>query len=401
LLAGLPAVMLLSSPNRVLLSIVISVGYIVALLVIDRPATRARPVMVYALVVAVFLTLQLLAAETINATSHDQQRYGFEKTAYFLTAVLPLALVVAYLVRGVSDIKAIAWGFAAVGLALAVATLLLRDPGLLGYGRYPWLGNLSAIGALVFVQSWLVRRPWLMALLTMLCVIGALLANSRQSYVALIMGLIGTALFWLAVDLRQRRRQNRSLPRRQWLFPLILGLAVPALTYGWTALPGQATLPRLGLPDPRYCQCVVARLQNFSAQPGGRLDLLRGGVSLFRSHPLVGAGLGSFTNLHLGYQYPHNVALELASETGLIGLLLLLGPIVAAMVRLVLRGVSRASGPIATLLAITLVWTAAASFSGDLASERGFWIFGLLTVRLAWPGAARGGAPAQETEPIR
>ena len=81
------------------------------------------------------------------------------------------------------------------------------------------------------------------------------------------------------------------------------------------------------------------------------------------------------------YQYPHNVPLEVASETGLIGFLIVFGPLVAGWLMLLWSGIKRASPATAGVMMIVTVFFTTANLSGDIPSDRGLWIFGILAFK--------------------
>jgi O-antigen ligase len=117
--------------------------------------------------------------------------------------------------------------------------------------------------------------------------------------------------------------------------------------------------------------------------------MLYRGFELFGQDPLFGTGLGSFAgavpmSLSPGnfYQYPHNVPLEVASETGLIGFFIIFAPLVAGWLWLLWAGIKRASPAVAGVMMIVTVFFTTANFSGDIPSDRGLWIFGILAFKL-------------------
>ena len=117
--------------------------------------------------------------------------------------------------------------------------------------------------------------------------------------------------------------------------------------------------------------------------------MLYRGLQLLAQDPILGTGLGSFAgsvaqSLHPGafYQYPHNVPLEVASETGLIGFLIVFAPLVGGWLVLLWTGVKRASPAIAGVMMIVTVFFTTANFSGDIPSDRGLWVFGILALKL-------------------
>lgn len=64
-----------------------------------------------------------------------------------------------------------------------------------------------------------------------------------------------------------------------------------------------------------------------SLNDGGRSQMIYDSIKMFLNSPLIGNGVGSFSELHnsVGYfnrVYPHNIILELLAENGIIGLFL-------------------------------------------------------------------------------
>ena len=116
--------------------------------------------------------------------------------------------------------------------------------------------------------------------------------------------------------------------------------------------------------------------------------MLYRGLDLLGQDPILGTGLGSFAgavpmSLSPGnfYQYPHNVPLEVASETGLIGFLIVFGPLVGGWLLLLWSGIKRGSPATAGVMMIVTVFFTTANLSGDIPSDRGLWIFGILAFK--------------------
>lgn len=111
----------------------------------------------------------------------------------------------------------------------------------------------------------------------------------------------------------------------------------------------------------------------------GRLLVMEVAWHLFTSSPIVGRGTGSVSAFGAGQEqvYPHNILLELAAETGLLGLGLFLGVVEMVLWRL-LASLSKESGqePLLLTLLTMLVFTLLnAMVSGDLNDGRTMWLF--------------------------
>ena len=129
----------------------------------------------------------------------------------------------------------------------------------------------------------------------------------------------------------------------------------------------------------------MARRQDWGAD----LLIFRG-LHLVEESPIIGTGLGSFAGVipdYLNptqlYDYPHNVPLEIAAETGLVGFALLLVPLLVGWALLLWRGISLASPAIAAVMMLGTIFFVVANLSGDIPSERGMWIFGIVALKLA------------------
>ncbi len=389
LIGTLPVVILAVSPQRVLLSIAVAAIYAVAALVLVRPERMDRLVLIYVGVAAAFVALSLLRAERDGSLDTAQKEYALAKAEYFDLAVLPISAAVALLVARIGDLRPAAVGYAVVGVVLSMLTVGLCNPGLFGEQRYAWQGNLAALGGLVLIQFWVLKRFWLVALLTAVSLAGVAFANSKQSVVAVAIGLLVTAAYWLLADRRGGAGKGRwQLPRTSKL-PVVLVVAALFGLAAWVYLEYARTHHLLAgswLPHNPAAQCgrVAERFVVLGESAGARDNLVATGWQLFTQSPVVGSGLGSFLGLVRGYKYPHNVPLEVAGEMGIIGVAVLLLPLIVGWVRLLGAGVRARSHAIAGLMAIVLVFAVVANLSGDLPSARALWIFGLVAFKFGF-----------------
>jgi O-antigen ligase len=100
---------------------------------------------------------------------------------------------------------------------------------------------------------------------------------------------------------------------------------------------------------------------------------------LFTTSPVIGRGTGSVSAFGAGQEqfYPHNILLELAAETGLLGVGFFLGIVGMVLWRLLSKlGADASQGPLwLTLLAMLLFALLSAMVSGDLSDGRNMWLF--------------------------
>ncbi|MEM5382074.1 Wzy polymerase domain-containing protein [Paraburkholderia phymatum] len=149
------------------------------------------------------------------------------------------------------------------------------------------------------------------------------------------MGVIVVAGFWMAFA-EQRRNASRRRGSREWLLPVVLAVLffVVNAVIRWANLHYD-----LGL-----AQSAAERMKDAS-QIAPRLALWKYGLTMFRTHPLLGVGWGEFPR----YQFDlakalggveiannsHDIFIDLLAKTGLIGLGIVLLGLGAWFVRVV------------------------------------------------------------------
>jgi O-antigen ligase len=191
-------------------------------------------------------------------------------------------------------------------------------------------------------------------------------------------------VYWFAADRIRAAAGKPTAFVRMWLLPGVVYGTVVVAVLAWALLVLQPWIPLpTAVRDPLTCNCIAGRFLDLPLHPGGRNELVEAGWALFAGHPLFGAGLGSYLGL-ADHAYPHNIPLEVAGEMGLVGVLVLLVPLLVGWVRLAVAGVRSASPAAASAVMILLVYVVVANLSGDLGSERGLWVFGLIVLKLGW-----------------
>ena len=394
MLAALPLAVLAGSPQRVGLSAAIAVAYVGAAIVTLRGRRVDRVLIAYLALVAAWMAVSWLRTRYLLDLQPEQLSYATAKTTYFVLIVLPMAAAVALMIDRAEAVWPTAIMQIAIGAGVAALTVLLTGERFLGAQRYSWQGDLIALGTVLAIQPWPVQRFKASAAIGVLGVFGIGLAGSRQALAAAIAAMLVSAVFWGASRYRgvTHRRLRFALSGRYVILPLalvVLAVGYIAITYAGD-LGFHVTWAGIARgPGSMSCNCVSDRLISLEASPGDRDQLLLRGGHLLASNPILGTGLGSFAgaipdSIQPGhfYQYPHNVLLELASETGIVGLVLVMGPLLVGWATLFWRGMETASAAIAGIVMFVAVFFTVANLSGDIPSERGLWIFGIVAFRL-------------------
>jgi len=390
MMAALPVAILASSPQRPALAVVISFAYVVVAVFSLRFSRSTRLLLAYIAAVAAWMTISWLRTKFLLHLDAEQVVYGTSKYEFFVFIVLPMAAAVALIIERAEDAWPAAASQLAIGAMIALITVALLGDKILGADRYSWQGDLIALGTLIAVQPWLVKNIWASAAIGVLGVAGIMFAGARQSLVAFGLALLLSAAYWAASKyVRETRSRPHAVRNALAERYVVLPVALLVLTVGAIA----ATYVR----SPNtYCNCITDRLISLEGNAGDRDTMLYRGFELLTQEPLLGTGLGSFAGVipNSGskgnfYQYPHNVPLEVASETGLIGFILIFLPLVGGWLALLWGGIQRGSPAIAGVMMIVAVFFTVANLSGDIPSDRGLWVFGILALKLGLDFAFR------------
>ncbi|MEH0825571.1 MULTISPECIES: O-antigen ligase family protein [unclassified Micromonospora] len=349
--------------------LVVAVVLAVPLLIseVTRPSSRSRGVVAW-----VLLAIGVLALP--GFLRPPETEYGQQKLFFLVTLTLLAALSTAVL-RGWSDWELFCKLVVLATAVLAVAALTAdsQDGRSAGFGSNPiWLGR--AIGVGMLAVAWLYFRRRLSAVLTavsaLLLVPGLLATGSRGPLLATAVGLFALAL----AGLRRRERQAK----KEWVgVTMIVGVVLAITMMPWLR---PIRLHAL-LTDPED--------ELFNSARGEMFDHT---LSLIRENPW-GVGYGNWSGAVglLGFDYPHNLWLELPAEAGwlIAGALVLSTALVAMRLWVVARSDARAS----LGLGLLLFSTVAVSTSGDINGNRLLFIalaLGLLILRRAKRGGAGG-----------
>lgn len=276
-------------------------------------------------------------------------------------------------------------------LVLATATILPRLPdatldlfwwlaygaaavfavGALGMGTLTEQGRLTAfgggpnvfvriVGLGLFAAIALVlrdRRHWPTLLLAPVFLMAAILSGSRGGLLA-----IGGCLMVLTLMLLRAR--SRAV--RQWGLAIVLIAPVAAYFTVW----------------PRVEEFVQDRFIQETLNEGytsGRGSILQSALEIYGDHPIIGAGLDGFwatSGWLSGYEYPHNLYVATAAESGTIGLILLIAATLAGFSR---AGLTR--DPYKSMFALTAGMIFIASqFSGSWYDSRFMWLLLLMGI---------------------
>ena len=132
--------------------------------------------------------------------------------------------------------------------------------------------------------------------------IALLASGSRGPVVSLLTGLL--VLTVLTISDRQRRTR---------LLRVVAG-AVIGVVVAASVVPGDAISRSTSFLFGSTSDLVVQRA----------LTALVAGGHIFFSHPFAGVGTGGFATYQPVYEYPHDIILEAAAETGIVGALLII-----------------------------------------------------------------------------
>ena len=165
------------------------------------------------------------------------------------------------------------------------------------------------------------------------------------------------------------------------------------LAIGGAVIVAAAFAVELGLLD-TFARYVTDRYVNRvfgQLYLSGRDTLLHDGFAMWMDHPVMGAGLGRFSEFS-AMSYPHNFFIELLAETGIVGFALVIVPLafIFGVIRRNWASVDKRG------IAIFALYAVAAQASGDIYDSRALF---LLPVVAACGAVIRQGTPVMEPPP--
>jgi O-antigen ligase len=390
-------------------------------------------------------------ARHYNLRSGRAQLIGLRRSYLWLLAILGL-LLFAYARSGVYSDSSAMWarlkilGFVALSAYFVVGSLLAasrgeRDAlwiargfvvgawlsaalGLLEYGAYFYFDypiawtmrpaalsqNPNAFGimlaaALAFELGIASKSQWYPERLRLagdsLILLAIFLSASRSSYVALVGGFTGLLLF---TDLRVWRLVKPVLGAAALFSVLFLLPSIVPNPLTWIGGPGEPSGPkpaqRAAPPKP---ETFAVSREQVDVGWNVRIDLAQQATAMWWHQPLLGAGLGSFWRAqqarHVAFPYVnHNTTFWLASETGVVGVVLFFGGVLiagAAFVKYAKR-LALMSGVVGMLCAML-----AASAGTEVSYQRYMWCFAGVGVGLVVRARLNPEAVERESENLQ
>jgi O-antigen ligase len=291
--------------------------------------------------VTTLILLALLSFTIVWLASGREERVRAAVAAYVAGALVAAAALAFERARGTglpswAMVRLTAFGLDQNDLACSLAIAVALLPALPGRARRPGPGRGPRAGP---ARRTDIRRGLGVALLALVLGTATLFPGSRAATAGLAVAAVATAYQLL---------EGVSRPTRL-LFVVLLVLAL----WGTALLVlDRSTLGRIGLVDP----------SGASYTPTVRARVWRDAWDVFGRRPLFGVGIGSFAAVRERWtgnlaRPAHSVFLGVLVEGGVVGLLLLL-VVLAAAVAGAIRAPRRLRGP---LLAAWAVWLVAAS----------------------------------------
>ena len=296
--------------------------------------------------------------------------YAQSKTSLLLLISLPLALSAGVIAQRDDRLEILLRVVVIIGLA-TVAVGLLRpetsaDLGRLSIGSNtlgpPYLIG-AAVVAVVTMGKW--RLVWALPSLVLL-VPAMLLYGSRGPIVGLVVSL--------AAGLFLNRLVWGKTPRGM----AAVALALAVLAFGAYLL-ARAT--------PLYAG-ALNRIGQSTFEDAVRSQILAQAWEVFLAHPVVGVGMGNFTDFYFGYdniRYPHNLFADVLVDAGLVGLLAFACLLSVTLYRS-LRFDRRSSYSMVSVTMLLYWLLGLGQFSADLADK--WWLIWVAVVLLRAPTRA-------------
>lgn len=302
----------------------------------------------------IIAALIMLACHTLSALVSERPDIGLESVFTWLLEGVLLAFLLVNALRSRSEVFAVARAIVAAGALMGFLVLLQQmlgptEYGMAGFGQltvdpenldrvqYRLTGPIGEQNRFAQVMAVLIplaaglaftapeRQRWLYWTATVLIFGGVLLTFSRGTLVALVMVMPFALMFGL---LRLRHLVVTAICGALLTTVLPFVIAMPYLVDRVASI-GEVFLQSTGL--------APGGFRNADGASRGRVTSMQAAGLLFLDHPLLGAGPGMASVNYQEYallvggkvraatRRTHNLYLELAAETGVIGLLAFLG----------------------------------------------------------------------------
>jgi O-antigen ligase len=237
--------------------------------------------------------------------------------------------------------------------------------GYLGLGRLVGLGAVTILGYFLFYAKKAVRKALSLLVFFTMCFV-LMVLGGRGPLIATASTLLVSSIWgWSAIAIFRGSITKRFVP---------LGLVVAVLGFGvWYMLISDQATQSLAR--------VILVFRDGGLYSTDRPALFDAAVRFWAESPIIGNGIGSFpiqsdfADMRL---YPHNIILEVLSELGIIGLVLLLALFVFVMRGLKIKGLQKDPVKIIVLM-LLLNSVVNAMFSGDISDNRVVFVMLALT----------------------
>ncbi len=334
---------------------------------------------------AVWLFLGLAILVLAGVVNSLAPAYGVEKAIRFASLGSLTVIAGVTLVRGIDSVRRIAWSILGLGVSMGTAAIVLGGNPAVG-GRYTAfgsdtiaLGRATAYGLVVALVALLHERKhmWWSFPAIVVCAVALLGSGSRGP-------LLGLALVLVAL-LVVRIATGRAMPI---LLALFVALALLGTVLGSGLIP-QRSLDR-----------IETRI-SFDARTADptRVMLYTQALELWKRQPVFGTGTGSFDSFGTGYDYPHNIVLEVGSENGIVGVGMLLGFIGLSLATVAVRAIREGTFEAEVLLALGVLGFANALVSSDINGHRIMYL--VLAISAAFPLFAPKVERAEASQSLR
>jgi O-antigen ligase len=325
----------------------------------------------------VSLFIVLSAVVLVGSVYTPAPGYGQEKAIRFISLTLLAFVVPLAVVQSPQELHRFLLGMLGIGLVLAVEGLLEGGERFTAFGSNTLAMGYGA-GAASLIALFLVLpdlRTGVLKAMTLITIgllaVAMIGSGTRGSLLALVVSIAVT--FFLSLALGHRRKFV--------LMSVIAMAGIVVFVFSSSLVPA-SSLERFNV----LLHGTETQVENSSAST--RLFYWRQSLALFSKYPLVGSGTGGFAWFVSGgdiEEYPHNIVLELATETGIVGL-----TIFACLVLFTVQNLLSAlhvsaliedfnRSLLVTLFAILTFELVGAMLSGDLNDGRGLWaLFGVI-----------------------
>lgn len=283
----------------------------------------------------IVIILLLIAYLSITLTYSSNPDYGFQKILNFTISVVPSIIVFYFLISTLSETRIKLFIYTIVVIVTVSVSYIIIDypfdqstiyeyrEGRWSHVIYGRMISSFAVVLLLYILSMIERgktkeerlKVLFLMFITSIAIYGTYLSAFRAGFIGVLLVGIGLLLISTKIKVKGKKILTPD-PRLLTYLKLFLPFILAAILI--------FTIPAKDIVTLRFDNMIAIENLNFKGDSAilSRIEYWNLSLEVFNKSPIIGVGFGGFSSHHRIESYPHNIILEIASELGIVGLII-------------------------------------------------------------------------------